>query len=159
MLEPSSERSKKAYVLLKKQFGGSVQKDNDNPMNISVFLNAKNIDSEFGPAETMIAMLEASNMIEENKNKTPEELFINNTKSFFTMLVELYTNSPKGKENLWWKFYVPLFYNLAKSEYMDVFCYYISISSNDKAKKWLETNNEKLKKFAEWLQSNKQTNG
>ncbi len=158
MLEPSSERSKTAYALLKKQFGGNVQKDNNNPMNINVFLNAKNIGSEFGSADTMIAMLEASNVMEENKDKTPEELFINNTKSFFTTLGELSKNAPKGKDSLWWKFYVPLFYNLAKSEYMEVFCYYISISSNDKAKEWLDANNEKLKKFAEWLQSNKKTN-
>lgn len=159
MLEPSSKRSETAYTLLKRQLGGNIQKDHDNPMNINVFLNPKNIESEFGPADTMIAMLEATNMLEENKNKTPEELFIDNTKSFFKVLGELFENDPKEKDNLWWKFYVPLFYKLAKSEYMDVFCYYISISSNDKANKWLDTNNEKLKAFAKWLQEQLKTNG
>jgi len=151
MLEPNSKRSETAYNLLKKQLGGNVQKDNSNPMNINVFVNPKSVDSEFGAADMMIAMLEASNSLEENKDKTADELFIENTKSFFTVLGELYDNDNKGKDNLWWNFYVPFFYNLAKSDYMDVFCYYISSSSNDKAIEWLQTNKDKLDNFAKWI--------
>lgn len=151
LLEPSSKRSEIAYKLLKKQLGGYVQKDKDNPMNINITLNPKSVESEFGAAETMLAMLEASNSLEENKNKTPDELFIDNTKSFFSVLGELYDNDPKDKDNIWWKFYVPFFYDLAKSEYMDVFCYYISQYSNDKAAEWLKANNEKFDNFGKWL--------
>ena len=149
LIEPSSERAKTAYKLLKEQLGGSVQKDENNPKNINVLINSQRMESEFGAAEIMLAMLEASNSLDENKGKTPDELFIENTKSFFTVLGEL--NEKEKKTNIWWDFYVPLLYELAKSEYMDVFCYYISISSNEKATEWLETNNEKLENFAKWL--------
>lgn len=149
MLEPNSKRSETAYNLLKKQLGGNVQKDNSNSVNINIFVNPKSMDSEFGAADIMIAMLEASNSLEENKDKTTEELFIENTKSFFSVLGELHENEKKS--NIWWDFYVPFFYNLAKSEYMDVFCNYISISSNGNARKWLETNNEKLENFGKWI--------
>ena len=151
-IEPSSKRAETAYKLLKEQLGGSVQKDENNPMNINVFIDSQRMESEFGAAEIMLAMLEASNSLDENKNKTPDELFIENTKSFFSVLGELSEN--ETKINIWWDFYVPFFYKLAKSEYMDVFCYYISISSNEKAKEWLITNNEKVENFGEWLNEN-----
>jgi tetratricopeptide (TPR) repeat protein len=150
LLEPSSKRAETAYKLLREQLGGNVQKDENNPMSINVFLDPKRMDSEFSAAEVMIAMLEASNSLEENKDKTQDELFIDNTKSFFKVLGELKENDSK-KSNIWWNFYVPFFYNLAKSEYMDVFCYYISISSNEKAREWLETNSEKFENFGKWI--------
>lgn len=152
MLEPSSNRSKTAYKLLKKQLGGNIQKDADDPTNINVLINPKSVESEFGTADMLLALLEASNSLEENKEKAPDELFIDNTKSFFSVLGELYENEPHDKDNLWWNFYVPFFYDLAKSDYMDVFCYYISISSNNKAQRWLEANYEKFEKFAKWIQ-------
>jgi len=151
-IEPSSKRAETAYKLLKEQLGGSVQKDENNQMNYNVFINPQSMESEFGAAEMMLAMLEASNTLDENKDKTSDELFIENTKSFFSVLGELPEDGKKT--NIWWDFYVPIFYKLAKSEYMDVFCNYISISSNEKAKEWLRTNNEKAENFGEWLNEN-----
>jgi len=112
-------------------------------------LDPRKMDSEFSAAEVMLAMLEASNFLEENKDKTPEELFIDNTKSFFMVLGELSEN--EKKTNIWWDFYVPFFYNLAKSEYMDVFCYYISVFSNENAREWLKKNSKKLESFGKWI--------
>ena len=150
LLEPSSKRAETAYKLLKEQFGGNVKKDKNNPNNINIFLDSKSMKSEFSVAEMMLAMLEASNSLEENKDKNPDELFIENTKTFFTVLGELRENEKK-KANVWWNFYVPFFYDLAKSEYMDVFCYYISVSSNENAREWLETNDEKFEEFKNWI--------
>jgi len=149
LIEPSSKRAEASYMMLKEQLGGSVQKDKNNPMNFNILVNKKSMDSEFGAAELMLAMTEASNTLEENNNKTPDELFIENTKSFFTVLGEL--NENEKKTNIWRDFYVPFFYKLAKSDYLDVFCYYISISSNEKASEWLNNNSEKLENFGEWL--------
>ena len=149
LLEPSSARSETAYFLLKEQLVGSVQKDEHDPNKINIMIDSQTFDSEFGTAELMLAMLEATNSIEENKNKTPEELFIENTKSFFMMLGELRENNKK--ENIWWNFYIPFFYELAKSEYIDVFCHYISISSNNNAVEWLKTNDDKFENFINWI--------
>ena len=150
LLEPSSKRAETAYKLLKEQLRGNVQKDKSNPMNINIFLDPKKMDSEFSAAEMMLAMLEASNSLEKNKDKTPEELFVNNSESFFSTLGVLKENGKK-KSNIWWDFYIPFFYDLAKSEYIDVFCYYISISSNEKAIEWLETNDDRFEDFGKWI--------
>jgi len=148
LLEPSSKRAEKAYALLKEQLVGNVKQDKDNPMKVNVFLNAKSMGSEFSAEETVLSMLGASNFLEKNRDKTPDELFIENTKSFFSVLG---VSEKKKKSNIWWNLYIPFFNKLAKSEYMDVFCYYISVSSNEKARDWIEANSEKVEKFEQWI--------
>ncbi len=149
LLEPSSKRAEVAYGLLKEQLRGNVKTDENNPKNINIELDSKQMDSEFAAAEIMIEMLEASNSVEENKNKSQEELFVSNTNSFFKVLGEL--NEKEKKTSFWWNFYVPFFYELSNSEYLDVFCYYISMSSNPKATEWLKANDKKLEAFSNWL--------
>lgn len=150
LLETTSNRSITAYQLLREQLGGNIQRAKDDPKTINIYLDPQRADSEFSAAEMMIALQEASNTLEENKNKTEEELFIENTKMFFITLGQLKDND-KNKSNIWWDLYIPFFFDLAQSEYMDVFCYFISISSNDNAKKWLIENEDKLTRFGEWI--------
>jgi len=149
-LEPNTERSKTAYNLLQKEIGGNVQRDIDKPNQINIFIDPSQSDSDFGPADMMLSMLEASKTIEENKSKTEDELFIENTTSFFKILGELKKKKYKG---LWWKFYVPFFYDMAKSSHMDTYCYYISQSSNTAAIEWLENNAMRTDEFDQWLRS------
>jgi tetratricopeptide (TPR) repeat protein len=148
LLEPGSERSKTAYALLQKQFGGNVEKDKNKPNQITIFYDPKQSESEFGPAALMISMLAASKSLKENKRKTEEELFVENTTSFFKVLGELKKDTHSG---LWWNFYVPLFYKLAQSKHMEAYCNYISQSSNTKAAEWVKANEGKLTNFAQWL--------
>ncbi|TLX74570.1 tetratricopeptide repeat protein [Labilibacter sediminis] len=147
-LEPHSSRAKTAYHLLLEQFGGNVSRDTDKPNQINIFLDPNQTDAEFGAADLMISMLEASKTLEENKGKSDEELFIDNTTSFFKILGEL---KKKNNIGLWWDFYVPLFYDIAKSKHIDTYCYYISHSTNDKAKEWLNNNGNKIEEFDNWL--------
>ncbi len=147
-LEPDTERSKTAYYLLEKQISGNVKADKDNPNQINISFDPNQSEKEFGSAELMISMLEASNTLEENKDKSEEELFIENTTSFFKILGEL---KEKKNTGLWWDFYVPFFNKIAKSEHIDTYCYYISQSSNPKAADWLKNNNKKVKDFSSWL--------
>jgi len=150
-LEPNSPRAKVAYGALKEQFAGNVEAKGKKNININI--NPQHLETEFSAAEMMIDMLGASKFLKENKKKSEEELFIENTKSFFSVLGELKENG--GGEGLWWNFYVPFFYDLAKSDYTDVFCYYISLSSNENASKWLEANNKKFERFKKWLSERK----
>ena len=150
LLEPSSWRAATAYELLREQLVGNVQKNENNPDNIELwFSDPHGMEDEFLSVEMILAFIEASNLLEENKNKTPEELFISNTTSFFTALGELGVN--KKGTSLWWDSYVPFFYHIAQSDYMDVFCNYISVSSNEKAIDWLGANAEKLSDFLKWV--------
>jgi tetratricopeptide (TPR) repeat protein len=148
LLEPNTSRSKTAFELLEKQFGGNVEKDKDKPDQINILVGADSKDSEFGAANLMISVMKATNFTEENKGKTEEQLFTENTRSFFNILGELKKDKNKG---LWWDFYVPFFNDLAKSDHLETYCYYISQSSKDKSAEWLNNNNPKIVLFDLWL--------
>jgi Tfp pilus assembly protein PilF len=149
-LEPNTNRSQEAYLLLQKNFGGNVTKDPATPNTINIMLLA-NENSQFGAAEMMISMLEATKSLEENKSKTDDEMFVENTGSFFSILGELKTEEDK---EIWWTFYTPFFYDLAKSEHMETYCKYITQSKNETSKTWLSENETKLDAFDNWLKGN-----
>ncbi len=150
-LEPNGKRSEEAYQMLQNNFGGNVSKDSNKPNTINIMLSPNN-DSQFGAAELMISMLEASKSIEENEGKTDDEMFVKNTESFFKVLGEL--KEKKNKE-IWWTFYTTFFYDLAKSEHLETYCNYIIQSVNESSQKWLTENNTKLTEFDTWLKSEK----
>lgn len=148
-LEPDTQRSQTAYKMLQKNFGGNVTKDKDKPNTINITLQALDEKSQFSSAELMISMLEASKSIEENKDKSDDELFVENTDSFFTIMGEL--NKEEYKD-IWWTFYTPFFYELAKSEHIEAYCKYITQGSNENSAKWLNDNEDKFNAFGAWLQ-------
>jgi tetratricopeptide (TPR) repeat protein len=147
-LEPNSARSLDVLRLLKEQFSGNIQRT--GPKDISILLSPQSLDqqNEFGSANMMISMLAATNTLEKNKRKTEEELFISNTASFFEILGELKTKKTKG---FWWDFYVPFYYELAKTKHIDTYCYYILQSNGGQSVDWLYANGNRIDKFNKWL--------
>jgi tetratricopeptide (TPR) repeat protein len=148
-LEPDSNRTTEAYLMLEKNFGGNVSKDNSKPNTIDIKLSLNN-DKKFGAAEFMVSLLEASKSIEKNEGKTDDEMFVENTDSFFTILGEL---REKENKEIWWAFYTDFFYDLSKSDHMETYCKYITQRDNENSKKWLNENEDKLLQFDYWLYS------
>lgn len=149
-LEPDSQRSLDAYSMLQKNFGGNVSKDVDKPNTINIALSPNN-DSQFGAAELMVSMLEASKSFEKNEGKTEDDMFVENSGQFFKILGEL---KEKDNQEIWWTFYTPFFYDLAISEHLETYCKYITQSDNENSRKWLSENESQLNDFGEWLQNN-----
>ncbi len=147
LLEPSTKRSEKAYALLMKQMGGNVKREEGAENKINIYVDP-NADPEFSSAELMLSLLSVNGTLDENKDKTPEELFIINTTSMFKMLGELKNKKDKG---LYWEFYIPLFDDLARSNVIDAYCYYISQQSNAVSSKWLEENQTHFQELVEWF--------
>ncbi|MCZ4317626.1 tetratricopeptide repeat protein [Aequorivita viscosa] len=145
-LEPNSSRSLDAYNMLQQNFAGNVTKSKDEAITINISMSDD--DDPFSAAALMLGLMGASNMLPENADKTAEELFVENTNSFFQILGELKKENEKG---LYWNFYTPFFYDLAKSGHLETYCMYISQSGNKNAEAWLNENTEKLKTFAAWL--------
>lgn len=148
-LEPNSKRSPSAYNILQKNFAGNVSKDPTKPNTINITLDS-NGDEQFRAVELMIAMLEASKSIEENKGKSEDELFIENTESFFKVLGEL--KKDKNKE-IWWTFYTTFYYKLTQSEHLETYCKYITQCKNENSRTWVNANEEKIAAFDKWLKN------
>lgn len=150
-LEPTTNRSLEAYQMLQENFGGNVSKDKDKPNTINISLVMGDDDDEFGAANLMVSLLEASKSLEKNEGKTEDEMFVENTQSFFKILGEL---KKKKNTGIWWEFYVPFFYDLAKSDHIETYCKYISQHSNEDSYTWLGENEKKLIDFDDWLKGN-----
>ena len=142
-VETETYRSEYVYNTLKNIMTGNG--------NNSQHINTLEADSEFKAADLMLNALSATGQQEENKDKTEEEIFIKNTKSFFNILAKE-NNESKSTNNIWWGFYVSFFSDIVQSEHIDTFCYYISQNGNDSAREWINDNTDKLKKFDKWLQ-------
>ncbi len=148
-LEPNSKRSPSAYYILQKNFAGNVSKDPEKPNTINISISPSG-DDEFAAVELMIAMLEASKSLEKNKDKTEDEIFVDNTESFFKVMGELKTNKNKS---IWWTFYTTFYYKLAQSEHLETYCKYITQSKNEDSRTWVNENEAKLDAFGKWLEN------
>jgi tetratricopeptide (TPR) repeat protein len=149
ILEPDSSRSLDALEIIERNTSGHVKVDEDKPNTININLSPKENDP-FGPAEMMMSLLEASKTLDKNEGKTKQELFIEHTESFFKVLGELNKDKP---EDIWWGFYIPFFYDLAKSEHLATYCMYITYIDDNEALLWLQNNEEKLDAFGNWFES------
>ncbi|GAA4823153.1 tetratricopeptide repeat protein [Algivirga pacifica] len=148
-LEAGTQRSAAALEMLQDNFGRNVSENESNPNAVDIMLSLNNT-SQFGAAELMVLMLEASKSLEENRDKSEDQLFVENTGSFFTMLGEL---RKEEDQEIWWTLYTAFFYDLAQSEHLETYCKYITQSSNENSRKWLLENNSKLEDFDNWLQN------
>lgn len=147
-LEANSGRSEGAYTLLSELFGSDVERT--GPNDISIMLNASSLDkkNDFGSAEMMISMLAASNTLKEKEGKTKEEMFKENTESFFKILGETKKKKNKG---LWWEFYVPFFYELAKTRHIETYCHYVGQTNSEVSVNWLAAHEERIVSFNRWI--------
>ncbi|HCX21576.1 MAG: hypothetical protein CMB80_10080 [Flammeovirgaceae bacterium] len=148
LLEPNSQRSADALELLKEQLAGNAEQTGENSMNIILNPAALDKKNEFGSAEVMLSMLAATNMTAKKEGASDMELFISNNNSIFKILGELKKKKNKG---LWWEFYIPFYYDLAKSKHLDTYCRYISQSESTEAGEWIYTHEKELAAFDEWL--------
>ena len=147
LLEPNTDRSKDAYKMIQKHTGANVSTDANDAMTINIMLSP-NGDSEFAAADLMVALLQASKAMDDNKDKTEDEMFIENTTSFFTVLGEL---KDENSKSMYWTLYTATFYELAKSDHMEAYCYFISQSGNDNSEKWMTDNEVKVTDFTTWI--------
>ncbi len=144
LLEPKSKRTASALQALDEELQKGVKKDGENSVTITIPSNKA--DDEFSAAELMLGLLESSKSNEANKNKSPQELFVENTHSLFTILGEL----KKDKKGFWWNFYVDYFYTLADNKHTEAFCHYITQSKGENYTTWVQDNLPKLEAFSEW---------
>lgn len=147
--EPHTEKSVEALDMVYTNFSKGVTEETTKegePKNINITLKT---NSEFGSAELMLSLLEASKSLEKNKDKSEDELFIENMTSFFTILGD--TN--KETDGLWKGFYIPFFYKLAQSEHIEAFCHYVQQSKNETSIAWIKEHEEKINAMFTWLNS------
>lgn len=144
LLEPNSNRSPDALAMIKNLMTGGVSKKDEK--NIQINLGDLGAEDDFSAANLMLSLLTAGNMTDENVGKTSQQLFYENTESFFGVIGK----NEEGKTEIWYDLYVNFFANLMDSGNMEAYCYYISQSNGAEEKKWMEDNEEKMGQFFKW---------
>lgn len=149
LLEPSSERAATAFNEVQQMHQKGVQQREGGGLNITVGLPQKG-DNGFSSAELMLSMSQVTNAeIKKQIDVTPDQLFYNNTKALFSVLSEL----KKDHKDFWWTYYVGFYADLAASDNMEAFSYYISQSNADEhTARWLQENEAKIDRLADWYQ-------
>ncbi len=145
LIEPNTKRSEEALSLLKQVMGDGVKKIDGNDTEITLdFLGETD---EFSTASLMLSLLSAGNSTEENKDKSTQDLFYENTQSIFELLVD----EKEGKKSIWWDLYVGFISRLMDSENLKTYCYYITQSNGEVEQQWLGAHQTELEVFYKWL--------
>jgi len=145
LLEPNSKRAAGAMELMDKLFNEGVRKDSANHITITI----SGIDGDYGAANLAVSAMRAVKDEEKNKDKSEEQMFYENTESFFKIMGEL-KNNTKTKD-IWWDIYTPFFYSLVNAGQTETYCYYISSSRNKETiSSWLKNNKDKVEQLMNW---------
>ena len=145
LLEPNTQRSKEALSRLDRLMNAGITKKDEK--NIEINIRSLGAKDDFSSANLMLSLLGASNRTEENKDKSKQQLFYENTKSLFSVLNE----QKEGKTGLWWDLYVNFYSSLLDSGHMEAYCYHITQQQGDAEQKWVTENEEKMTQFYQWL--------
>ncbi len=155
LIEPKTERATETYKYLIEQLQKgvkSVDSQSGNKININLSPSSINTeDTAFVVAELMLSMSAAMRYIDENKNKTDEQFFVEQTDTFFKVLGDSQEEYPK--QGIYWELYANFFGKLQKAGHTEAFCYHISQSKGAVVDKWMKENGEKIDAFYTWLQS------
>ena len=108
LLEPEGNRANQVFKLIDQQQKQGVTREDNK--NITVNISSDFDKNDFGTAEMMLSLMEASKETEVNENKSDFEIFSNTNTSFFKILGE----QRKGKKGFFWDFYVDFFNDLIK---------------------------------------------
>lgn len=149
-LEPTGQRAENAYTLLKTLMYKSAQQSPEDSNTITIDLDPSQANSEFSAAELTLGMMSALMLSEEAKSTEGYDPFTHSTQTLFKVLGEL--KEDDKNRGLWWSFYIPFFYDVAKTEHIEAYSHYIRAGSEKSSAKWLKKNPEKIENFGTWLQ-------
>ncbi len=151
VLEPTGNRADQVFKLVEQLQKKGVHREDNN--NVTININSDFDKNDFGTAEMMLSLLEASKQTEINEKKSEFEIFSNTNASFFKLLGE----QRKDKKGFFWDFYVDFFYDLVKDKQMyEAFSHQIYQTVNDDSnKEWLSANSVQIEKLYFWLETHK----
>ncbi len=148
MLEPRSSRAAQAYDLLRTLMREGVNQE--FPKQVNINLNVEEVGADFRAIEVALALIEASNGLDENVRKSEAVKFSESTVSFFEVLGEKRGAKATG---FWWHVYGDFFAGMAKAGYARTFAYYVSQSRfQSEIDIWLEDHAQELQDLVKWVE-------
>jgi tetratricopeptide (TPR) repeat protein len=151
MLESDSDRSEMAYtdILNLMQRGVQTSRDEEGKMVIQLqVLNPENQEDMMGSGDFYLSMLQAAATTSEGEEKTPFQIFSDNSHDFFEYMAR---QDAGDREDFYTTYYIPLFNEIAQSKHFETFMHYISQSAYPENKTWVMSHTKELGEFFDWL--------
>ncbi len=145
LLEPNSSRSEGALTQIDRLMNQGVSQKNDQ--NIEIQIDAGSLNDDFSSTNLIMSLMAARNSSDENKDKSEEQLFYENTETILSTLVE----KREGKEEIWWTLYVDFYASVIEAGHLEALCYYITQAKGAPVQQWIEENEDKMNAFVEWM--------
>jgi tetratricopeptide (TPR) repeat protein len=149
MLEPASERARKALDHLETLIHGGVSKgDKPNAINITFAAEAKKDEGDFGPVDLVMSMSLAAGEMESKKKATPFSRFAD----IYSVMADVMSRmDPAGFAA---RYYAPFFTELEKRGFIEAFVSTSFASANlEGAEAWAKKNEGKLCEYRDWVKS------
>lgn len=146
IIEPLSERSKKAISIMETMYAHGINKDESDKININI--DPINLDKKdrFDMMDMTLSLGVATHYVDSDKD--PSILFYENTKLF----LEMATEEAKDDNEEIWDFYMRIYKDLVETDNVEAYSYFISQSRGEEVIQWLENNPEKFEKLILFLE-------
>jgi tetratricopeptide (TPR) repeat protein len=156
IVEPNSNRSVTAIQTLKAMAQSGVKSEDDKKITILMDASAKTDEGDFDAASLALSLMGAARRLEESKNKTQAQLFVDS----FDMLFSAMGNSDKKSAGFAWNYYRPYFVEMQSRKYVEPFCYYIQqTNKSDEVQNWLLKNHAQVEEFLKWSRAYRWSKG
>ncbi len=153
VLEFGTKRSAAARDLISRVLQGGVEPGSKpNEISITLDLNSKKDEGDFGTIEMTIGLSKAVDQTESGKGKSEVQQLVGQWETILGVLSEL---KPAKDRNLFTgRYYVPYFIAIKKKGFVEPFVYVTLLGSDvPGVAEWLRANDGRVKEFLAWSQS------
>jgi hypothetical protein len=153
IIEPTSQRSAPVLQSMKQLLMSGVQTGKE-PNKIQIFVDpeGETDEGDFNTLSTAMGLVAAGRHLEENKNKSEEEIFTNQLSTLFAIMSE----GSKKSKGFAWDYYRPYFIEMSNRKLAESFGYYIQQSTkSEQVSRWLAEHRSQVESLLAWSKSYK----
>ncbi len=158
IIEPEGDRAKKNLDMLNQLMMKGVTKKDDKNIVINIdadVLDKKNKPNEddFSTAEFMLSLLGANDNVPDSLGAKTDA---DRLSYKMQLLIGLFDETKKKDKGFYKSFYVPMFIEMKKKDFVTTACYIVMASDdNTEISIWLNKNDGKVNDFYNWLKEYK----
>jgi len=147
LLDPNSDQSKMALRDIEKLKQLAVRVDSVNKKEITIELSSDEGKSQ-SSSDFILAIVQASSGLDGYDTLALSDRFIRDFKMIFGYLASI---DHKKRDDIYTRYYIPMFAALAQTDHVKAFGNYITQSVDPQSAEWVKAHTEELSHLFEWL--------
>jgi len=158
LIEPTGQRAEKNLDFFNQLMTRGVSKGENGNVTINISMDMlddskKSKEDDFSGAELMLSIMSSSNELADTLGAKTEA---DRLDIKMQMLINSISDVKKKEKGFIKNFYVPMFVEMKKKNYVKTACYIAMSSTNDKLiLQWMDENSDAVNEFYDWFKSYK----